>query len=109
MATIGYKRGMSEQKWTNTKVKPSPKRGVRSVMNIASLNLRQAIMYKMQGSNANAVEETITDAIQSGQEKTLPGLGVLFEVLWQNSDQASRREMVETIAQHLPEQANPPV
>jgi small acid-soluble spore protein I (minor) len=80
-----------------------------SAMNIAALNLRQAIMYKMQGSDANDVQETITDAIASGQEKTLPGLGVLFEVLWQNSDQAARQSMVQTIADHLPKQANPPV
>jgi small acid-soluble spore protein I (minor) len=34
---------------------------------------------------------------------------VLFEVLWQNSDQAARQSMVQTIADHLPKQANPPV
>ncbi|MGZ0052584.1 small acid-soluble spore protein SspI [Brevibacillus gelatini] len=78
-------------------------------MNIASLNLRQAIMYKMQGSDSGAVEETISDAIASGQEKTLPGLGVLFEVLWQNSDASSRQEMVKTIASHLPAQAEKPI
>jgi small acid-soluble spore protein I (minor) len=77
-------------------------------MNIAALNLRQAIMYKMQGSDANDVAETITDAIDSGQEKTLPGLGVLVEVLWQNSDQSSRQQMVQTIADHLPKQTDPP-
>lgn len=78
-------------------------------MNINSLNLRQAIMYKMQGSDSNAVTDTITDAIATGQEKTLPGLGVLFEVLWENSDQSSRQEMVDTIAGHLPKQADSPV
>lgn len=78
-------------------------------MNIASLNLRQAIMYKMQGSDSNAVEETISDAISSGQEKTLPGLGVLFEVLWQNSDTSSRQTMINTIAENLPEQAEKPI
>ncbi|MDC0763572.1 MULTISPECIES: small acid-soluble spore protein SspI [Brevibacillus] len=78
-------------------------------MNIASLNLRQAIMYKMQGSDPSAVEETISDAISSGQEKTLPGLGVLFEVLWQNSDASSRQSMITTIAEHLPEQAEKPI
>lgn len=76
-------------------------------MNINSLNLRQAIMYKMQGSDANAVEDTISDAIQSGQEKTLPGLGVLFEVLWQNSDEAQRQQMVSTIAGHIPQTESP--
>lgn len=78
-------------------------------MNIAALNLRQAIMYKMQGSDAGDVERTISDAISSAQEKTLPGLGVLFEVLWQNSDASSRQEMVQTIAAHLPAQAERPL
>jgi small acid-soluble spore protein I (minor) len=84
-------------------------RGVVASMNINALNLRQAIMYKMQGSDATAVADTITDAIATGQEKTLPGLGVLFEVLWQHSDQAIRQQMVQTIADHLPKQATPPV
>ncbi|GAA4704528.1 small acid-soluble spore protein SspI [Brevibacillus fulvus] len=76
-------------------------------MNINALNLRQAIMYKMQGSDSKAVEETIVDAIQHGQEKTLPGLGVLFEVLWNNSSPGDRNEMVATIAQHIPQVKSP--
>lgn len=78
-------------------------------MNINALNLRQAIMYKMQGSNEQAVADTINDAISSGMEKTLPGLGVLFEVLWQNSDLTSKQQMVHTIAEHLPKQTASPV
>lgn len=78
-------------------------------MNINALNLRQAIMYKMQGANAGEVEETIVDSIASGQEKILPGLGVLFEVLWQHSDESSREQMVNTITEHLPKQAESPV
>lgn len=78
-------------------------------MNINLLNLRQAIMYKMQGSDASAVTDTITDAISTGQEKTLPGLGVLFEVLWQNSDESIRQQMVNTIASHIPKDVASPV
>jgi small acid-soluble spore protein I (minor) len=78
-------------------------------VNINALNLRQAIMYKMQGADAKDVEETINDAISSGMEKTLPGLGVLFEVLWQNSNDTTRQQMVNTISEHLPKQADSPV
>lgn len=78
-------------------------------MNINQLSLRQAIMFKMQGANAKDVEETIADAIASGQEKTLPGLGVLFEVLWSNSDQQQREEMSQTISEHLPANVQSPV
>lgn len=78
-------------------------------MNINQLSLRQAIMYKMQGANSQEIEETIADAISTGQEKTLPGLGVLFEVLWSNSDQQQRQEMVNTISSHLPNKVDSPV
>ncbi|MDN9008619.1 small acid-soluble spore protein SspI [Brevibacillus laterosporus] len=78
-------------------------------MNINALNLRQAIMYKMQGSSPASVEETINDAIQSRMEKTLPGLGVLFEVLWQNSSSDLQQQMVTTISEHIPANTASPV
>ncbi|MFM1652015.1 small acid-soluble spore protein SspI [Brevibacillus sp. B_LB10_24] len=78
-------------------------------MNINQLDLRQAIMYKMQGSTAGDVMDTINDAVTTGQEKTLPGLGVLFEVLWQHSDSAAKQQMAGTISQYIPSQASSPV
>lgn len=47
------------------------------------LNLRNAVIANVTGNNQDQLEHTIVDAIQSGEEKMLPGLGVLFEVLWQ--------------------------
>ncbi|ATO50432.1 MULTISPECIES: small acid-soluble spore protein SspI [Brevibacillus] len=78
-------------------------------MNINALNLRQAIMYKMQGSSPTSVQETINDAISSRMEKTLPGLGVLFEVLWQNSNSDLQQQMVTTISEHIPTNTDSPV
>ena len=43
-----------------------------------NLNLREAIRNNMEGSDENQIRDTIVDAIQSGEEKMLPGLGVLF-------------------------------
>jgi small acid-soluble spore protein I (minor) len=37
-------------------------------------------------------------------ERTLPGLGVLFEIIWKNSDQQMRTKLVQTIYEHLPRQ-----
>jgi len=78
-------------------------------VDIHQLNLRQAILYKMQGSDAAAVKDTIADAVESGLEKTLPGLGVLFEVLWKNSDPGKQQEMAKEIANHLPKQVGSPL
>ncbi|PGD88409.1 small acid-soluble spore protein SspI, partial [Bacillus toyonensis] len=47
-----------------------------------SFNLRGAVLANVSGNSQDQLQETIVDAIQSGEEKMLPGLGVLFEVIW---------------------------
>jgi len=47
------------------------------------------------------LKDTIVDAIQRGEEKLLPGLGVLFEVIWNNADQKEQEMMLDTLEQGL--------
>ncbi|MDQ0339873.1 small acid-soluble spore protein I (minor) [Caldalkalibacillus uzonensis] len=61
------------------------------------LNLREAIKNNMSGSDEAQIRHTIVDAIQSGEEKMLPGLGVLFELMWQNADQDTQQEILQYI------------
>ncbi|MBB6448279.1 small acid-soluble spore protein I (minor) [Geomicrobium halophilum] len=63
------------------------------------LNLRHAILDNVSGSDASQIEDTITDAISSGEEKMLPGLGVLFEVYWNEVDQDARQDIIDQITQ----------
>ncbi|TDQ39168.1 small acid-soluble spore protein SspI [Aureibacillus halotolerans] len=58
------------------------------------LNLRKAITQNVQSNSRDELENTIVDAIQSGEEKMLPGLGVLFEIIWQHADQEEQEEML---------------
>jgi len=62
-----------------------------------NLNLRNAIMHNVSGNNQDQLEDTIVDAIQSGEEKMLPGLGVLFEVIWNNSSEEEKKEMLSVL------------
>jgi small acid-soluble spore protein I (minor) len=62
-----------------------------------NLNLRNAILHNVSGNTQDQLQDTIVDAIQSGEEKMLPGLGVLFEVIWQNSSEDEKREMLEVL------------
>ncbi|WP_243297399.1 small acid-soluble spore protein SspI [Bacillus litorisediminis] len=62
-----------------------------------NLNLRAAILHNVSDNDQSQLEDTIVDAIQSGEEKMLPGLGVLFEVIWKNSSEAEKKEMLETL------------
>ena len=66
-----------------------------------SFNLRGAILANVKGSSQDEVEATIMDAIQSGEEKMLPGLGVLFEVYWKNCNQDQKDQMVQQISNGL--------
>ncbi|MDV2684820.1 small acid-soluble spore protein SspI [Alkalihalophilus sp. As8PL] len=64
-------------------------------------NLRGAIMANIQGSSEEEVEATILDAIQKGEEKMLPGLGVLFEVYWKNANEQEKDQLCQQISQGL--------
>lgn len=69
-------------------------------------DLRAAILNNIKGSSEEQLKETIVDAIQSGEEKMLPGLGVLFEVLWNNSDKQEQELVLKNIASGLQEVTN---
>lgn len=66
-----------------------------------NLNLRNAVITNVTGNSQGELQDTIVDAIQSGEEKMLPGLGVLFEVIWQNASQDEKQEMLSTLEQGL--------
>ena len=66
-----------------------------------NLNLRNAVISNVSGNSQSELQDTILDAIQSGEEKMLPGLGVLFEVIWQNASEQEKQEMLETLEQGL--------
>jgi small acid-soluble spore protein I (minor) len=61
------------------------------------LNLRKAILSNIASNDQQQLEETIVDAVQSGEEKMLPGLGVLFELIWKQSSEQDKQEMVQTL------------
>jgi small acid-soluble spore protein I (minor) len=65
------------------------------------LNLRNAIIHNVSGNSQGELKDTIVDAIQGGEEKTLPGLGVLLEVFWQHSSQEEKSMLLETLEEGL--------
>lgn len=68
---------------------------------ILNLNLRHAVISNVSGNTQDQLQDTIVDAIQSGEEKMLPGLGVLFEVIWQNANEEDKKEMLSMLEQGL--------
>ncbi|MDY0408621.1 small acid-soluble spore protein SspI [Virgibacillus soli] len=73
-----------------------------------NLDIRKAIIQNISQNDKNQLEATIVDAIENGEEKMLPGLGVLFELIWEQSNNAEKQEMVEALEQGVKVSANPP-
>lgn len=66
-----------------------------------NLNLRNAVISNVSGNSQDELKDTIVDAIQNGEEKMLPGLGVLFEVIWQNASDEEKQEMLNALEDGL--------
>jgi small acid-soluble spore protein I (minor) len=69
-----------------------------------NLNLRHAIIQNVSTNSKQELEATIIDAIRSQEEKMLPGLGVLFEVIWQNANEEEKEEMLSNLQGGLQKQ-----
>jgi small acid-soluble spore protein I (minor) len=68
------------------------------------LDLRKAIVAKNADNDPEELEGVIADAIQSGEEKMLPGLGVFFEIVWKHADDQVKQGILENLADGMPDQ-----
>ena len=65
-----------------------------------NLNLRQAIVQRVQDKTSEELLDVIEGSI-GGDDRALPGLGVLFEIIWQHTDEDIQNTLVETLREHL--------
>jgi small acid-soluble spore protein I (minor) len=64
-------------------------------------SIRHFIKQNFKNATCEELQIAINDAIKTGDEVSLPGLGVLFEVLWQNSDDSFKANASKTISNFL--------
>ncbi|KFZ41358.1 MULTISPECIES: small acid-soluble spore protein SspI [Thermoactinomyces] len=69
-----------------------------------NFDIRGAVIHNIHNMNEEELQELVVDSIQQREEKLLPGLGVLFEVIWKNSTEEERQEMIETLRESLSKQ-----
>ncbi|RRJ61936.1 small, acid-soluble spore protein I [Paenibacillus oralis] len=65
-----------------------------------TLTLREAIMHKINGKDEAALGDMIEGSIDA-QEAALPGLGVVFEMIWKNLDNAKQNELVSVLKKQV--------
>ena len=49
------------------------------------IDIRKSIIENFNGASIDEIKASISSSIDEGDEVTLPGLGVFFEILWNNS------------------------
>lgn len=61
------------------------------------IDIRKAIINNFKESSTSEIESSITESIKLHNEITLPGLGVFFELLWNESSKDEQKTIVESI------------
>ena len=63
------------------------------------MDIREHIISNFKNCTTDEIKESIIEAINESDEVTLPGLGVLFEILWNNYK--DKDELVKAIKKGL--------
>lgn len=50
-----------------------------------NVNIREYILNNFKDSSKNDIKETIIESIKSKDDVVLPGMGVLFEIIWNSN------------------------
>lgn len=62
-----------------------------------NIDIRSYIINNFKEDNKDMLKESILDSIKESDEEVLPGLGVLFELLWNNSSDALKDEILDIL------------
>jgi len=62
-----------------------------------NVDIRKYIIENFKNTDINGIRESIESSVQEKDEVTLPGLGVFFEILWQNCDEELRNKTLEIL------------
>lgn len=66
-----------------------------------NINIRDYIKNNFKDSNIDELKESIIASTQSNDEVVLPGLGVLFEILWINSSNKEQENIINIIFNNI--------
>ena len=65
------------------------------------INIREHIINNFQGDDYQTLRRAIDEAVEEQDEVTLPGLGVFFELIWEEASQELRNEIIELIRKRV--------
>ena len=68
---------------------------------MTSIDIRTIVLENLSGSSREEIEGYIQETIDTQEEEALPGMGILFEVVWNKSDINEKDSMMSKIMQGI--------
>ncbi len=63
--------------------------------------IRNYIISNFKGLRSEDIRKSIEESIEDGDDETLPGLGVLFEIFWKNSDNEKKENILNILSANI--------
>ena len=65
------------------------------------INIRKHIINNFKGDDYSTLRRAIDESVEAKDEVTLPGLGVFFELIWENASQELKDQLIEIIRKRV--------
>ena len=65
------------------------------------MNIKDYIIQNFKNDNLETIEKAIDDSVNEYNEDTLPGLGIFFMLVWENSNKEEKNTILEKIKSNL--------
>ena len=62
-----------------------------------NIDIRSYIINNFKDDDKDMLKESIQDSIKDNDEEVLPGMGVLFELLWKNCNDSLKEEVLDIL------------
>ncbi len=61
------------------------------------IKIRDYIINNFQDDDTDTIKRAIEQSIEEGDEVTLPGMGVFFEIIWQDASDDEKTKILEKL------------
>ena len=69
-----------------------------------NIDIRNHIINNFKNNNKEELKNSIVDSINEHDEVTLPGMGVFMELIWNNSTEAMKDEILNILEESVKEE-----
>lgn len=66
-----------------------------------NISIRGYIKDNFKNSDEKEIKDSIEMSINEGEEEALPGMGVFLELLWKNSSENQKTQIIQNIKKGL--------